>query len=426
MNGIQQIVCEDLFLLLSEAGIPDGCTLDDTSIMISFFEMYGGFVQDLLNDRKRLKVLEDGKGEIQVTGLLEKEVTEPEMFLEIVDAGNNARTTRTTEANDTSSRSHAICQIMLRDKKSGKLRGKLSLVDLAGSERGTDTKSHDAQRRAESSDINTSLLALKECVRALGMNKKGPKHVPYRASKLTLILKDCFTSPDAMTTMIATISPGASAADHSLNTLRYADRIKEQRVGTQAPQKTPPRRKMSTQSSSDIVDPPKPSSRDRTQVTTGSCSSVDNSEAKTDFSPVSDTVEVNASSRAAAKYAEDKSESLLSDKSESLPSSSGGDEEELRRTVQALFEQEEAMLNLHMSNIQENAELLTVEGKMLQNVQGENVNDADIEQYVSSLEKVLDQKENMILALQEKLEVFQENLSKEQELSKKVGTLAQY
>jgi kinesin family protein 2/24 len=156
------------------------------------------------------------------------------------------RTTHTTEANDTSSRSHAICQIFFRDVHTGKLKGKLSLVDLAGSERGTDTKSHNTQRRAESADINTSLLSLKECIRALGQqnNQRGSSnsnkqhapqqttHVPYRGSKLTLILKDCFTSPHATTTMIATVSPGASAADHSLNTLRYADRIKEQRVRT--------------------------------------------------------------------------------------------------------------------------------------------------------------------------------------------------
>jgi kinesin family protein 2/24 len=117
----------------------------------------------------------------------------------------------------------------LRDKESQKLKGKLSLVDLAGSERGSDTKSHNKQRRTESSDINTSLLALKECIRALGGSSK---HVPYRASKLTLILKDCFTSSLARTTMIATVSPGASSADHTINTLRYADRIKEKKVGT--------------------------------------------------------------------------------------------------------------------------------------------------------------------------------------------------
>jgi kinesin family protein 2/24 len=68
-----------------------------------------------------------------------------------------------TEANDTSLQSHASCQIIFRNKASRKLTGKLSLVNLAGSERGNDTKSHNTQRRTESVEINTSLLALKEC-----------------------------------------------------------------------------------------------------------------------------------------------------------------------------------------------------------------------------------------------------------------------
>ena len=60
-----------------------------------------------------------------------------------------------------------------------------------------------------------------ECIRALDSDSV---HVPYRASKLTLVLKDSFTRKGARTVMIATVSPGASAADHTINTLRYADR----------------------------------------------------------------------------------------------------------------------------------------------------------------------------------------------------------
>ena len=163
---------------------------------------------------------------MNITGLQEVCAATADEFLQVIEKGHSQRTTRSTEANDSSSRSHAICQVFLRDTNAGKLKGKLTLVDLAGSERGVDTKSHDSKRRSESAEINTSLLSLKECIRALG--QKGA-HVPYRGSKLTLILKDCF-SPDSKTTMIAMVSPGASSTDHSLNTLRYADRIKEQRV----------------------------------------------------------------------------------------------------------------------------------------------------------------------------------------------------
>ena len=231
MGGIQRMVAEDVFSTLAGNGLDGdargGCSLVDTTVSIAIFEIYGGRIQDLLNDRNRLKVLEDGRGEVVVSGLEEFAVSCQREFLSLVERGHDNRTTHATESNDVSSRSHAICQIHLRDRDTGRLRGKLSLVDLAGSERGNDTKSHDRQRRTESSDINTSLLALKECIRAID---GGSGHVPYRQSKLTLILKDCFVSKSARTAMIATLSPGSSSTDHTVNTLRYAARIKEKKV----------------------------------------------------------------------------------------------------------------------------------------------------------------------------------------------------
>ena len=185
MSGIQKMVAEDIFSLMSDN--------DDNNTMtcsIAMFEIYGGQIQDLLHERKKLKVLEDGKGEVVVSGLQEFALHCEQDFLSLIEKGHANRTTHATEANDVSSRSHAICQILFRDRNSGKLKGKLSLVDLAGSERGTDTKSHDKQRRTESSDINTSLLALKECIRAIDSESM---HVPYRQSKLTLILKDKYS-----------------------------------------------------------------------------------------------------------------------------------------------------------------------------------------------------------------------------------------
>lgn len=70
------------------------------------------------------------------------------------------------------------------------------------------------------------MLALKECIRAMG---DKADHVPFRASKLTLILRDSFINKQnkSKVVMIACISPGSSSADHSLNTLRYADRLKD-------------------------------------------------------------------------------------------------------------------------------------------------------------------------------------------------------
>lgn len=107
--------------------------------------------------------------------------------------------------------------------------GKLLLVDLAGSERAQDTQSNDRNRRMEGAEINKSLLALKECIRALD---SGAGHVPFRASKLTMVLRDSFLNKtSAKIVMIACINPGSSSADHTLNTLRYADRLKSGESG---------------------------------------------------------------------------------------------------------------------------------------------------------------------------------------------------
>jgi len=99
-----------------------------------------------------------------------------------------------------------------------------SFIDLAGSERGADTMDSDRQRRLEGAEINKSLLALKECIRALDRQDGG--HIPFRGSKLTQVLRDSFMG-DSRTVMIAAVSPNVLSCEHSLNSLRYADRVKE-------------------------------------------------------------------------------------------------------------------------------------------------------------------------------------------------------
>lgn len=117
-------------------------------------------------------------------------------------------------------------QVLLKPagkKKSVEPIGKLSFIDLAGSERGADRGETDLKTRMEGAEINKSLLALKECIRALDLDKR---HTPFRQSKLTQVLKDSFVG-NSRTCMIATISPNQSNSEHTLNTLRYADRVKE-------------------------------------------------------------------------------------------------------------------------------------------------------------------------------------------------------
>ncbi|NXX05690.1 KIF24 protein, partial [Larus smithsonianus] len=104
---------------------------------------------------------------------------------------------------------------------------RISFIDLAGSERAADARDSDRQTKMEGAEINQSLLALKECIRALDQEHA---HTPFRQSKLTQVLKDSFIG-NSKTCMIANVSPSHIATEHTLNTLRYADRVKELKKG---------------------------------------------------------------------------------------------------------------------------------------------------------------------------------------------------
>ena len=141
--------------------------------------------------------------------------------MKVIEFGLSVRMVGVTGANDESSRSHAVLQISL--KTGPKLHGKISFIDLAGSERGADTMDNNKQTRFDGAEINKSLLALKECIRDLDQDKA---HTPFRGSILTQVLKDSFVGR-CRTVMIANVSPSNINCEHTLNTLRYADRVKE-------------------------------------------------------------------------------------------------------------------------------------------------------------------------------------------------------
>ena len=227
-KGIYALVTKDVFKLLRSTKYRN----DDLMVVASFFEIYSGKVFDLLNNKAKLRVLEDGRNQVQVVGLQERVVETPEEVIKLIQGGNIIRTSGQTSANNHSSRSHAVFQLQLKQRRAPhRMRGKFSLIDLAGNERGADTSSSDRTTRMEGAEINKSLLALKECIRALG--RKGG-HLPFRASKLTQVLRDSFIGENSRTCMIAMISPGMMSCDHSLNTLRYADRVKE--LGAESPE----------------------------------------------------------------------------------------------------------------------------------------------------------------------------------------------
>jgi kinesin family member 2/24 len=202
--------------------------LDPTQkIVVSFFEIYAGKLFDLLNGRQKLFAREDAKAMVNVVGLTEHEVRDVPSMMGLIEYGNGIRASGETGANKESSRSHAILQICVRNARTDKHHGKFTFIDLAGSERGADTLNSDRQTRMEGAEINKSLLALKECIRSLD---QGHRHVPFRGSKLTEVLRDSFVG-NCRTVMIANVSPSSGSCEHTLNTLRYADRVKELKEG---------------------------------------------------------------------------------------------------------------------------------------------------------------------------------------------------
>ena len=213
----------------------------DYIIKLCYLEIYNENIKDLLiSNSPNLELREDPNRGLIVSGITEILTTSGEHILSILEKGNKNRTTEATNANQTSSRSHAILQIIVAYKEkennikninnnniNNKIKiGKLNLIDLAGSERASVTK-NTGIRLIEGANINKSLLTLGNCINALCESSiKGTKpHIPYRDSKLTRLLKDSLGG-NSRTVMIANISPFIYSFDDTYNTLNYADRAK--------------------------------------------------------------------------------------------------------------------------------------------------------------------------------------------------------
>uniref|UniRef100_A0A8C0IRQ3 Kinesin-like protein n=1 Tax=Chelonoidis abingdonii TaxID=106734 RepID=A0A8C0IRQ3_CHEAB len=223
--GIYARTLHDLFRAIEE-------TSDDMEyeVSMSYLEIYNEMIRDLLNPSLGfLELREDAKGVIQVAGITEVSTINAKEVMQLLLKGNKQRMQEPTAANQTSSRSHAVLQVTVRQKS--RIRnimqevrvGRLFMIDLAGSERASQTQNR-GQRMKEGAHINRSLLALGNCINALS-DKGAHKYVNYRDSKLTRLLKDSLGG-NSRTVMIAHISPASSAFEESRSTLTYADRAK--------------------------------------------------------------------------------------------------------------------------------------------------------------------------------------------------------
>ncbi|XP_033894315.2 kinesin-like protein KIF1A isoform X21 [Acipenser ruthenus] len=238
--GIIPLMCEDLFSRINDGNIDNSLSY---SVEVSYMEIYCERVRDLLNPKNKgnLRVREHPLMGPYVEDLSKLAVTSYNDIQDLMDSGNKARTVAATNMNETSSRSHAVFNIIFTQKRqdeesdnTSEKVSKISLVDLAGSER-ADSTGAKGTRLKEGANINKSLTTLGKVISALaedsGSNKnkkkkKAENFVPYRDSVLTWLLRENLGG-NSRTAMVAALSPADINYDETLSTLRYADRAKQ-------------------------------------------------------------------------------------------------------------------------------------------------------------------------------------------------------
>lgn len=206
-------------------------------VSVTFLEIYNEDIRDLLAEpgvyapRGGLTLREDKSNRVVVTGLVSRSPTTAEEVKQLVLDGNSRRTQSPTHANQTSSRSHAVLQINVTQSPRTasttecQTSATLSIIDLAGSERASATRNM-GDRMIEGANINKSLLALGNCINALCATGGRTRHVPYRNSKLTRLLKFSLGG-NCRTVMIVCVAPTSAHYEDTQNTLKYANRAKE-------------------------------------------------------------------------------------------------------------------------------------------------------------------------------------------------------
>ncbi|KAL6763284.1 P-loop containing nucleoside triphosphate hydrolase protein [Haematococcus lacustris] len=379
----------------------------DVNLYVSCFEIYGNKVFDLLNVRKRLNILEDGKKQVVVVGLKECLVEEVAVVKQLIEEANRQRSVGSTAANADSSRSHSIMQFALKRGSGdgdGKLVGKISFIDLAGSERGADTFDNNRQTRLEGAEINKSLLALKECIRALDSDAR---HVPFRGSKLTAVLRDSFLGDQARTVMIANISPSNLSVEHTLNTLRYADRVKELRKdkvdrtpGGVTPGQDPAYYAAVMQAHHDAPAAAAPVARDR--------------------SPLKDIKSNRPRTPSRMEHYVAKPEVVVQMPARQIDDDDLEDDELLRQRedlMDTILEEEEQLITAHRLQIEETMDVVRREMALLTDVDQPG---SAIDQYVDKLDVILRGKLEKIQELLAKLERFKEHLKQEEIMSRSI------
>ncbi|RCI17350.1 hypothetical protein L249_3130 [Ophiocordyceps polyrhachis-furcata BCC 54312] len=236
---------------------PRGTTLGDRnwSLKATYVEIYNEQLRDLLvpdstaaQERGNVAIREDAKGNIILTGLHQVEIDSVDDLMNALNFGSSIRQTDATAINAKSSRSHAVFSLNLIQRRS-RLQpsglaekrfsvpleamtgqdvtvttdSKLHFVDLAGSERLKNTGAQ-GERAKEGISINAGLASLGKVISQLSSRQPG-SHVSYRDSKLTRLLQDSLGG-NAITYMIACVTPAEFHLGETVNTVQYAQRAR--------------------------------------------------------------------------------------------------------------------------------------------------------------------------------------------------------
>jgi kinesin family protein 2/24 len=198
-------------------------------VCVQYLELCGKICRDLLDDsRAEVRIVDnnDEDGSVCFVNATSVVVETAEELVNVMAEAKQRRATQATEKNDESSRSHAVCQMTINanfeeesQSPAAWQRGILTLVDCAGTERRNDSMYHSRSRQAESNEINASLYALKECIRARSSSNSS-RYVPYRSNILTRVLRESLERRDARLAVIATVAPNATDTEHTIQTLK--------------------------------------------------------------------------------------------------------------------------------------------------------------------------------------------------------------
>ena len=185
-------------------------------VSVTLVEIYNNKCYDILNNKKHIHQRENHNKNFVMCNIQKKEIKTKEDIAELNQIILDNRKTGISSENDTSSRSHLQINIQFNNRF-------LKILDLAGCEKAKVSICNNREKYKENGEINQSLFALKECIRALVDEKP---HIPYRKCELTKMLRQSF-EPESKTYILSTVSQDIYNSNTTVDVLNYITDMKK-------------------------------------------------------------------------------------------------------------------------------------------------------------------------------------------------------